>query len=125
MQGALVQSVVKELRSHKLCGVDKILKERQILSDDGIISVSFLVNKSKKIVTNSKLETKGFIDINTSKELEKSIESKSVELLNNILQSAKNLNISYLNKQITSQLNLYIYQKIGRKPLIVSMIKIK
>lgn len=104
---------------------DKILKERQILSDDGIISVSFLVNKSKKIVTNSKLETKGFIDINTSKELEKSIESKSVELLNNILQSAKNLNISYLNKQITSQLNLYIYQKIGRKPLIVSMIKIK
>ena len=104
---------------------DKILKERQILSDDGIISVSFLVNKSKKIVTNSKLETKGFIDINTSKELEKSIESKSVELLNNILQSAKNLNISYLNKQIISQLNLYIYQKIGRKPLIVSMIKIK
>lgn len=104
---------------------DKILKERQILSDDGIISVSFLVNKSKKIVTNSKLETKGFIDINTSKELEKSIELKSVELLNNILQSAKNLNISFLNKQITSQLNLYIYQKIGRKPLIVSMIKIK
>ena len=29
---------------------EKILKERQILSDDGIISVSFLVNKSKKIV---------------------------------------------------------------------------
>lgn len=104
---------------------DKILKERQILSDDGIISVSFLVNKSKKIVTNSTLETKGFIDVNNSKDLQKSIEQKSVELLNNILQSAKNLNASYLKKQLTSQLNLYIYQKIGRKPLIVSIIKIK
>lgn len=102
-----------------------ILKDRQILSDDGIISILCLISKNKKQVTNLSIETKGFIDTTTSREIEELIKTKAIDLLNETVTNSKTLNSERIRKNIVIQLNNYIYQKIGRRPLIVATLRIK
>ena len=102
-----------------------ILKDRQILSDDGVISMLCLINKNKKQVSNLSIETKGFIDTATSNEIEELIKSKAIEFLNESISNTKILNTEKIRKNIIILLNNYIYQKIGRRPLIVAVIRVK
>lgn len=101
-----------------------ILNDRRKMADDGLISITFNVNKANKQLINLSLVTKGFIDQIHSSELANSIKQKAADLFINLLSTSKHLNNVTLEKQITNQLGLYIYQKIERRPLIVPIVNL-
>lgn len=112
-----IDSSLSDVDSH-------IIKERVKMSNDGIVSVTFSINKSKQIVYNTKVVTRGFMDPNLSKDFSNFIKQKSNDILGNALNQYKNINIKYIEKQLTTQLSQAIYQKTERKPLIVPIINI-
>lgn len=101
-----------------------ILKERKKMSDDGLISVSYTINKSKKIIAPTQLVTKGFMDPELAKDLANSLRQKATDIFQNALTSSKSLNVKGLEHHVIVSLSQYIYQKTERKPLIIPIINI-
>ncbi len=99
-----------------------ILKERKHMADEGLISVIFTLNKTKKQIGSVILATSGFTDIDSFKTLENSIKQKANDIISNNLKTHKNINQRVLEKQLIVELSKFIYQKTERKPLIVPII---
>ena len=101
-----------------------ILKERKKMADEGLLSITFTVSKSKRLIGNVLITSKGFTDFEVSRSLENSIRQKALDIFNNVIKNSKTLNAKSIEKQLIVGLNQYIYQKIERKPLIVPIINI-
>ena len=101
-----------------------ILKERKKMSDDGLVSVTFSINKKKKLVYPTKVVTRGFMDPNLSANFENYIKQKANDILNTSLAGSKGINIKYIERQMAIQLSQAIYKKTERKPLIVTIVNI-
>jgi ribonuclease J len=66
------------------------------------------------------ITTRGFILVNENQELIKEIENKVAEIVNEVL--SKRHTITDLKNQIIFDLNIFINQKTGRRPIILPVI---
>ena len=94
------------------------------MSDDGLVSVTFSINKKKKLVYPTKVVTRGFMDPSLSANFENYIKQKANDILNTSLAGSKGINIKYIERQMAIQLSQAIYKKTERKPLIVTIVNI-
>lgn len=103
-----------------------ILKERKKMADEGLICLTFTFTKSKRLIGNPIFKSSGFADLNSDaiKSLQNTICQKATEFITTILKEQKNINVKLIEKKINQQLNQFIYQRIGRSPLIVSVINV-
>ena len=99
-----------------------VLRDRKSLSQDGIITVVVAINKeSKSITSGPDIITRGFVYVRDSEELMKelrNIATDSVEkcLDNDITEWAE------IKKNIRTDINSYVYEKIKRRPMVVPVI---
>ena len=98
-----------------------VLKDRQLMSKDGIlITILNIDTKKHQLLIKPNITTRGFILVNENQELIKEIENKVTEIVNNIL--SKRYNVTDLKNQIILELNMFINQKTGRRPIILPVI---
>ncbi|MCR5223617.1 MAG: ribonuclease J [Bacilli bacterium] len=98
-----------------------ILKDRQLMSKDGVLlTILNIDSKTHKLLIKPNITTRGFILVNENQELIKSIENKVVEIVNEA--TSKKHNITDLKNQIILELNMYINQLTGRRPIILPVI---
>lgn len=98
-----------------------VLRDRRLLSEDGIIIVVLTIDNHGKILSGPDIVTRGFVYIRESEEL---IAEATSRLEQNLKECEKN-NItewSVLKNQIRETLNDYIYKKIKRNPMILPII---
>ena len=99
-----------------------VLRDRKSLSQDGIITVVVAINKeSKSITSGPDIITRGFVYVRDSEELMKelrNIATDSVEkcLDNDITEWAE------IKKNIRTDINSYVYEKLKRRPMVVPVI---
>lgn len=102
-----------------------VMKERKIMSSDGIVVVTFNINTNNNtLIGDVNITTRGFVQIQDNIELLKQIEKVSHKII------TKNLNIhsniSDLKNHLINELNDFISNKTGRYPIIMPiMIDIK
>lgn len=101
-----------------------ILKERMHLSDEGLISLVFTINKQKEILTPVRFDAKGFMDLSKSKDFTNDIRNKASSIYLKLIKKNKNINLKDLRNEITLELASYIYEKIGRRPFIIAYINV-
>ncbi len=101
-----------------------ILKERKKMADEGLLTLTFTVSRTKRLIGNVLITSKGFTDFEVSHSLENSIRQKSLDIFNNTIKNSKNINVKAIEKQLILGLTQYIYQKIERRPLIVPIINV-
>lgn len=103
-----------------------ILKERKKMADEGLITLAFTFTKSKRLLGSPIFKSSGFADFSseTVKSLENTICQKATEFINAILKEQKYINVKLIEKKINQQLSQFIYSRIGRSPLIVSIINV-
>lgn len=101
-----------------------ILKERKRMSEGGLITVTFSINKEKKVLYPTKIVTRGFMDPSLAGDFNETIKKKANDIFQNALSAYKNINIKYIERQIGIGLSQFIYQKTERKPLIVAIVNI-
>ncbi len=98
-----------------------VLRDRRLLSEDGIIIVVVTIDSNGKIMAGPDIITRGFVYIRESEAL---IENATVRV-NEALKECENNGItewSTLKNKIRNSLHDYIYNKIKRNPMILPII---
>lgn len=99
-----------------------VLKERKHLSEEGLISLVFTINKQKEILMPVRFDAKGFMDLSKAKDFMNDIRNKALSSYLKLVKKNKNINLKDLRTEITAEISTYIYDKIGRRPFIVTYI---
>ncbi|HKM29690.1 MAG TPA: ribonuclease J [Bacilli bacterium] len=98
---------------------NNIIRERRVLSDDGMLAVIFTTDEKNKQRNSLSVVSRGFIYMKSSEELINDIKNKASNLYNDYLSTAKNFNQNFLKNQISNELSTFIYEKTERKPMII------
>ena len=102
-----------------------IIKDRKIMSTDGVLVVILNIDiKEKKMLLPPNITTRGFIVVNDNPELIKKIQDKTNIIVLNELER-DNFNLTDLKNRIILEINSYIIELTGRRPIIMPMILLK
>ncbi|MDO4962439.1 MAG: ribonuclease J, partial [Eubacteriales bacterium] len=97
-----------------------VLKDRQSLSQNGILIVAFAINKSTgELLSGPEIVTRGLIYV---KENEAFIEEVRAVVLKVIDESRKYKDIARIRNVLKNQLSDYIWRKMNRTPMILPVI---
>ncbi len=98
-----------------------IIKERQIMANDGIIIVIANLDViANKLITKPIITTRGFVLVNDNEELLNELEFIAEKAINSKI--SKNINYADIKSEIISTLTPYVFEKTGRKPIILPVI---
>ncbi len=98
-----------------------IMRDRKIMSSDGIVVVIVNIDSSKnKLLSNPNITSRGFVLIQENAELLKEIELLSRKTIINKLN--KQTSFQDIKSEIITQLSTYIHEQTGRNPIIVPVI---
>ncbi len=98
-----------------------VIKDRKLMSNDGILVTIINIDPIKReLLIKPNITTRGFILVNENVELIHEIENKVSEIVKNSLQNGYN----YINlkNQIILELNPFINNLTGRRPIILPVI---
>lgn len=99
-----------------------VLRDRKILSEDGIfIAVVTIDRRKKKIVATPKITSRGFVYIKSSKDLMLESEEIVTKVVQNNLDN-KEFDWGHLKQDIKEQLTHYLYEQTKRHPVILPVI---
>ena len=99
-----------------------IIRDRKIMSTDGILSVILNIDsKNRKMLLEPNITTRGFVIVNDSQELLKEIQDKISTIVLNELEK-DNFNETDLKNKIILEINSYIIESTGRRPIIIPII---
>ena len=99
-----------------------VLKDREMLSDNGIMIISATLNKkTKKIIGGPEILTRGFVYVKDSTELLEELKKMSKDIIlnninNNMVEYAK------IKTSIREELGKYLSIQTGNRPMIISVI---
>ena len=98
---------------------DSVLKDRKVLSNDGIFVTSYAISrKEKTLVGRPCIQTKGFVYVKKSAELIKDAEEKVIDYLEN--NPIKNIReCAAVKAEIRNMLASLLYDNTKRKPIII------
>jgi ribonuclease J len=100
-----------------------VIKDREMLSENGIVLISATVNKKgKEIVAGPEVTTRGFIYVKDSGEMITKIEQISLDI---IKRNRTNEYVDYnkIKQEIREELGNYFYQETECKPMIIAVIQ--
>lgn len=99
-----------------------VLKDREMLSDNGIMIISATLNKkTKKIIGGPEILTRGFVYVKDSTELLEELKKMSKDIIlnninNNMVEYAK------IKTSIREELGKYLSIQTGNRPMVISVI---
>lgn len=98
-----------------------VMKDRKTMASDGVVVViSNIDTKNNKLLGNPNITTRGFVLVNENIELIKEIENISKHAINEKLKGK--INHSEIKSEIINELSPFIYEKTGRRPIILPVI---
>lgn len=102
-----------------------VLKDRQMLSESGIVIISCTLDKqTKKLLTDIDVITRGFIYIKENMDLINEIKTMSKELIvSNIQADSKRVDYVKIRNDVREELGKYFYQDTGSRPMIITVIQ--
>ncbi|MBQ3142265.1 MAG: ribonuclease J [Bacilli bacterium] len=99
-----------------------IIKDRKMMSTDGVLVVILNIDSSKRtLVIDPNVTTRGFVIVNENSDLIQNIQNKVREITLNELNKP-NFSLIDLKNRIILEINAYIIELTGRRPIIIPMI---
>lgn len=99
-----------------------IIKDRKIMSTDGVLIVILNVDSEKRVLTlDPNVTTRGFVVVNENQNLINDIQKKVKQITLNELNK-DNFNYIDLKNRIILEINTFIIEITGRRPIIMPMI---
>lgn len=99
-----------------------VLRDRRILSEDGIfVVVATIDRKKKKIVARPQITSRGFVFVKTNRQLMQ----QSADLVEKIVQEnldQKEFDWSHLKQDVRDKLNRFLFDQTKRHPVILPVI---
>ena len=98
----------------------KLIKERRLLSEDGLLSVVITIDENKKLLYQPTIVSRGFIYMKSSVDI--ILEIQKMSKLSYTQAMYKNLSYEKTIAQIEDDLTNYIFSLTKRKPIILPVI---
>lgn len=101
-----------------------VLKDREILSNNGIMIISVTLNKhTKEIISGPEVLTRGFIYVRDSYDLIKEIKKISENIITQNTTGIKYIEYNKIKNGIRDELSKYLIEQTGNKPMIITVIQ--
>ena len=101
---------------------DLVLKDRELLSKNGIVVVSATIDKkTKKIIANPQILTRGFIYVKDNLDIVEKSEAISKEVIEECI-TGKKVDFSAIKLKIRERLGNYFNEETGSIPMIITVI---
>lgn len=94
-----------------------LIKERKLLSDDGLLAMVLTVNQEKQLVKKPTIVSRGFIFMKKSEDLILKIQEFTENLYEKLLLSKTNE--KKLKEEIKDKLQTFLFEASGRKPVVI------
>ena len=98
-----------------------VLRDRKILSENGIINIILMINKQGQIVKEPHISSRGFIYVKQSEELMNEI-TKEVKKSIEKIKKAKIRDWSGIKTKVRDDIDDFVYRKTQRKPMVIPII---
>ena len=99
-----------------------VLRDRKVLSEDGIFIVAITVNRrDKKIISKAKVHTRGFVYVKKSRDILR----ESADLINKTVEdylAKDNFGWSELKGSVRDNLAKYLFEQTKRRPAILPVV---
>lgn len=101
---------------------DFVMKDRELLAEDGaLLLVAHVSPKTKSIIGEVKIVTKGFVYVQESEELLGKIKDAFMEVSKKHLEG-KYINWNDYKRDVRNEVNRFIYQETKRSPITIPVI---
>ena len=101
---------------------DLVLKDRELLSKNGIVIVSATIDKkTKKILASPQILTRGFIYVKDNLDIVEKTESISKEVIEECI-TGKKVDFTGIKLKIRDRLSAYFNEETGSVPMIITVI---
>lgn len=102
-----------------------VIRDRRLLSEDGLLSAIVTINKKTlEVVNKPVIISRGFIYMREHTEFTAELSSIVKELVTKKLINMKKVNISLIKRDISKLLTDFIYEKTERSPMIMPVVMI-
>lgn len=100
-----------------------VLKDRELLSENGIVIVSATIARyNKKVIAGPEILTRGFIYVKDNSELIKEAEKISLEVINENIKP-NYIDFNKIKTSIRDKLGKYLYRETECKPMVLIVIQ--
>lgn len=102
---------------------DIVLRDRKMLSEDGVvISAATIDRRKKKVVASPKITTRGFVYVQNDRELIKNISKATVEQIEKYLNNVKDFDWNDLKNGVKDEISHIVSAETGRRPVIMPIV---
>lgn len=104
---------------------DLVLKDREMLGENGIVIVSCSLNKqTKEILAGPEILTRGFVYVKESGDLIKETELICTEVIkSNIEEDCSKVDYTKIKNDVREKLGKYFYKETECKPMVITVIQ--
>lgn len=100
-----------------------VLRDRQMLSQDGMLAVTAVIDsKTKKVLGNIQITSRGFIHVKENFDLVNEIKRKVEELIKKNTSRDTSLDWELVRNQIREQVGQFVFTKTARRPMILPVV---
>jgi len=100
-----------------------VLRDRKILSKDGIFVIIVTIDKETgRVKTSPDIISRGFIYLRESKELLKEVRKKTIGIVNHAVGKRKIVNTAYIKNELRNQLGEFLFLKTQRRPMVLPVV---
>ena len=100
-----------------------VLRDRQMLSQDGIfVIITIIDSKTGKIVGSPDIISRGFIYLRENQEMLKQVRHKIRETIENTATAEQTLDVDYIKNNLRDKIGQFLFSKTERRPMVLPVV---
>ena len=103
-----------------------VLRERKLLSDDGVVAISLAVNKQGAMMAQPVVSAMGFLYESEHAKIEAACRQHAANMVTRTISSGKKVKDAVASGQMQGQMRSFLYEKTKRRPVVmINLIEIE
>jgi len=100
-----------------------VIRDRQLMAQDGIITAIVLVDSEKgKVINKPEIISKGFVYMKNSTKLIQSIQDIIIKITESKISEGSEPNPEYIQNAIKDELGISLFNTTRRRPMIIPVV---
>ncbi len=99
-----------------------VLRDRQMLSEDGMYTITVLVRSKSKKVVNIQVTSRGFIFVKDNFDIVNETKQKVIQIVANTTNEEMSIDTKEIENNIREEIGEYLFQKTERRPMVLPVV---
>ena len=96
-----------------------VLRERKLLSDDGVVSIALAINKQGAMMAQPVVSAMGFLYDSEHQKIEAACRQHAANMVTRTISSGKKVKDVVASGQMQGQMRSFLYEKTKRRPVVM------